>query len=54
MDGFIIIAMSIALFFGGIKLRSTTKRIAKNGEEVEGIVFDFIDSTNVNSKHRLV
>lgn len=49
MEGIIIIAIGIALSYVGFKLQSKVKRIAKNGIQTEGVVFDTVQSSNIES-----
>ncbi len=50
MEEIVIIAIGIALFYLAFKFRSNIKNIAKNGEQVEGIVFDIVEDNNPQSQ----
>lgn len=50
MEGLIIVAIGIALFYVAFKFRINTKNIAKNGEQAEGVVFDIVESDNIKSQ----
>jgi hypothetical protein len=50
MEGIVIIAIGIALFYVAFKFRLNIKNIAKNGEQVEGIVFDTVEDDNPKSQ----
>jgi len=49
MEALIIIAISIALFYGAFQFQLKTKRLSFKGAEAEGIVFDIVESDNINS-----
>ena len=49
MEALIIIAISIALFYGAFQFRLKTKKISVKGVEAEGIVFYIVESDNINS-----
>jgi hypothetical protein len=50
MEDIFIIAISIALFYVAFKFRLRAKKIAKNGTQTEGMVFDVVESSNINSR----
>ena len=50
MEEIVIMAMGIAVLYMAVKFRSNTKNIAKNGEQVEGVVFDIVQDTNPQSQ----
>jgi len=50
MEEIAIMAMGIAVLYMAVKFRSNTKNIAKNGEQVEGVVFDIVQDTNPQSQ----
>jgi hypothetical protein len=50
MENIFIIVTSIVLFYIAFKFRLRTKKIAKNGTQVEGVVFDVVESSDINSR----
>jgi len=50
MESIFIVAISIALLYVAFKFRLSTKKIAKNGTQTEGVVFDIVASNNINSQ----
>jgi sugar-specific transcriptional regulator TrmB len=56
MNGIIVIAISIAFLYVSFNFRHRVNKIAKNGLEVEGIVYDFIagDNNQSNTKYPII
>jgi hypothetical protein len=56
MEALIFIAMGLALLYVAFNLRKNTKKIAINGIETEGVVFDLIqsDTSESNARYPLI
>lgn len=52
MNGLIIIIFGIAIFYVAFKFQLNTKKIAKIGEQAEGVVFDIVESSDTKSQVR--
>jgi hypothetical protein len=50
MEAFVIIIIGITLIYGGVKLRLKIKKLSAEGEIAEGIVYDIIESDNIDSR----
>lgn len=50
MESILILAVGIALLYGGVKLRLSTQKIGKKGIATEGVIFDIVPSDNADSQ----
>jgi len=50
MEAIILIAVGIALFYFVYSFRQKTKKLSANGLEANGVVFDTVESGDINSR----
>jgi len=56
MNGIVVIAISVVFLYVSVNFRYRVNKIAKNGLEAEGIVYDFVagDNNESNTKYPII
>jgi hypothetical protein len=50
MDTIIMCGIGLALLYVAFTFRTSVKKLSKNGQQTEGIIFDFIESDNLDNQ----